>query len=410
MKKIGILTYHCVTNFGAQLQCLSTIGYLKNNGYDPIVLNWWPYDLENFYLNQVPKCQYDEQMSFANQVMPLTKVCRTIEDICTEIENNQIEAVFLGSDALFDYFPIRHRQHFDKKKMRLTQPKKVDCNHDLPNPFWGSFNDVISHKVPYCGFSISSQNSPYHKLSSEERAELKRLLLNFKGLTVRDEWTKNFITSVSGRDDIFVTPDPVFAFNRNTNFHISKDELLKKYNLPTDYILISFCQNVLSDDFVNTIIHNVEKATGGSCVSFPMPRRLRQFDTKYSIELPLPPLDWYFLIKYSNGYIGELMHPIIVSLHNSVPFFCFDQYGTEETVIPLLWHRFLPKSSKIFDILRLSGLLNNMCAYANVKKLTPEAVVENFLNFDKDKCASFADGRYEKYKEGMSYVLNSLEK
>lgn len=406
--KIGILTYHCVTNFGAQLQCLSTIGYLKKHGYEPIVINWWPKDLEEFYLREVPRIQYDEQMSFAQREMPLTCLCRTIEDVCIEIEKNQIEAVFLGSDALFDYFPKRHRQHFDKRKLRLTKPHKVACNHDLPNPFWGSFNDIINTRVPYCGFSISSQNSPYHKLNNEEKAELKRLLLNFKGLTVRDEWTKNFVTSVSGRNDVFVTPDPVFAFNDNTDFHIRKEELLKKYNLPSNYILISFCQNILSDDFVNNVIQKVEKETGASCVSFPMPRRLRQFDTKYSIELPLPTLDWYYLIKYSNGYIGELMHPIIVSLHNSVPFFCFDQYGTEATVIPLLWRRFLPKSSKIYDILRLSGLLDNMCPYARIKNLTPEIVVDNFLKFDKEKCAKFADDRYKKYKEGMSYVLKTL--
>lgn len=30
--KIGILTYHCVPNFGAQLQTISTVGYVKKNG------------------------------------------------------------------------------------------------------------------------------------------------------------------------------------------------------------------------------------------------------------------------------------------------------------------------------------------------------------------------------------------
>ena len=42
--KIGILTYHSVYNFGANLQVLSTVGYLKNNGFEPIVINWIPED------------------------------------------------------------------------------------------------------------------------------------------------------------------------------------------------------------------------------------------------------------------------------------------------------------------------------------------------------------------------------
>lgn len=41
----------------------------------------------------------------------------------------------------------------------------------------------------------------------------------------------------------------------------------------------------------------------------------------FSITTPLPPLDWYALIKYAKGYIGENMHPIVVALHNAVPCF-----------------------------------------------------------------------------------------
>lgn len=49
--KIGILTYHCVPNFGAQLQALSTVCYLKRAGYEPILLNWYPKDLQVMYEN-----------------------------------------------------------------------------------------------------------------------------------------------------------------------------------------------------------------------------------------------------------------------------------------------------------------------------------------------------------------------
>ena len=150
---------------------------------------------------------------------------------------------------------------------------------------------------------------------------------------------------ICGRQDVTVTPDPVFAFNINTSYSVLKADLLKKYKLPKNYILISFCHDYLSCDYVNRIITQVEDATGCSCVSFPMPRKLKEYNTKYSVSLPLPTLDWYYLIKYSQGYIGELMHPIIVSLHNSVPFYCFDQYGTFKTVIPMIWHKKIPESS-----------------------------------------------------------------
>ena len=44
--KIGILTFANVPNFGAKLQALSTISYLQNHGYNPILIKWEPEDFE----------------------------------------------------------------------------------------------------------------------------------------------------------------------------------------------------------------------------------------------------------------------------------------------------------------------------------------------------------------------------
>lgn len=405
--RIGILTYHCVTNFGAQLQALSTIGYMRKNGHEPIILNWFPQDLEDFYLRQHPRCQFDEQFQFAMNVMPVSELCRTSDELYRQIDNLNLDAIFLGSDALFDYVPLKSRFRYNRRKLKKI-PMHVTCNHDLPNPFWGSFNDNIKKKIPYSGFSISSQNMPYYDLSSEEKKELGRLLQNFSMITSRDEWTMEMIKNVSGRDDITITPDPVFAFNYNTNYNIKKEELLKKYNLPDNYILISFCKERLSDSFVNEVVAMVEAKTGSTGVSFPMPRGLKKFRTRKSIELPLPTLDWYYLIKYSQGYIGELMHPIIVCLHNSVPFFCFDQYGTSKRIIPFLWSEFIPESSKIYDILNRADMLQNMCSYKYVNKITPDNVVQRFFGFDKDKCSTFAEKQYTSYIKGMGKVMSSI--
>lgn len=407
MKRIGILTYHCVPNFGAQLQALSTIGYLHNHGYDPIILNWYPQDLEEFYLKRAHKEQNACQYSFSQTEMPVSNRCSTLDELCKEIERLQLDGIFLGSDALFDYIPESCRYNLSLKKFKKV-PFFVESNHRLPNPFWGSFDDYLTKHVPFVGFSISSQNMPYSKLNSEERVELKRLLLKFKGLTSRDEWTKKMIENVSGRTDISITPDPVFSFNQNTRFNITKEDICKKYNLPENYILISFLYPIASDEFVNGIIRLVEEKTGAECVSFPMPDKLRKFNTKHTINLPLNPLDWYYLIKYSRGYIGERMHPIVVSLHNSVPFFCFDQYGANVVVIPRVWTRFVPKSSKIYDILGKAGFLDNTCFYKDIKSITPEYVVNRFLAFDHNKCNLFAKNMQDNYNYGMDKLIHLL--
>lgn len=406
MKNIGVLTYHCIPNFGAQLQALSTIGYLRKHGYNPIMLHWYPKDLEEFYYKRAPREQNELQMKFAESRMPISKLCRSIEELCKEIQRLNIEAIFLGSDALFDYTPSFFRYNYSIRKLKRI-PIFVTSNHRLPNPFWGSFNDILNPPIPFVGFSISSQNMPYKNLNKEEKRELKRLLLRFKGLTVRDKWTRKLVKYTS-KQDVKITPDPVFAFNQNTDYHISKEFICNKYQLPENYILISFLYPLLPDEFVNKVIELVEKETGAECVSFPMPDKLRKFNTKHTIELPLNPIDWYFLIKYSRGYIGERMHPIVVALHNSIPFFCFDQYGAKVVIIPRLWSVFKPKSSKIYDILEKAGFLDNMCFYPQINKLKPKDVVDKFLSFDKEKCSNFSNQMQNNYNIGMDTVLKLL--
>ena len=53
MKKFGILTYHWVSNFGAQLQTLSTYKCIEKSGNMPIIINWIPDDLKKYYDNKL---------------------------------------------------------------------------------------------------------------------------------------------------------------------------------------------------------------------------------------------------------------------------------------------------------------------------------------------------------------------
>ena len=78
--KIGILTYHCVPNFGAQLQATSTVGYLKRMGHEAVVLNWYPKDLEDMYSNRIPKEQVSSHNNYTKDNLPVTDICRSEKD------------------------------------------------------------------------------------------------------------------------------------------------------------------------------------------------------------------------------------------------------------------------------------------------------------------------------------------
>lgn len=98
--KIGILAYHYVYNFGANLQVLSSFRYLKNNGFRPIVINWIPKDLEVYYNQIILAVQADAHKKFILDRLPCSDVCRNEGEIVNVIQNQNIKGLIIGSDAL----------------------------------------------------------------------------------------------------------------------------------------------------------------------------------------------------------------------------------------------------------------------------------------------------------------------
>ena len=409
--KIGILTYHCVPNFGAQLQCVSTVGYLRNLGYEPIVLHWYPHDLEDMYRNRISAEQIKTHMLFAENYLPLSRLCRTEEDVLSEIERLEIDAIFAGSDALFKYVPQSRRVVFSKRKFRFVKQHVLSVENIDGNVFQGAFLEKSNRDIKAVAFSVSSQNCPYMELSELEREAIKSSMSHYAKISARDEWTRDMVQYITGRHDVDVTPDPVFAFNQNCYLQLpSKEKILKTFGLPEKYVLMSFWTKRLPKSYACTIAHELEKK-GLAPVAFPMPEYLLDFDLGNKINLPLSPLDWYALIKYSYGYIGERMHPIVVSLHNAIPFFCFDEYGTFEKSLFGLRKKYIPSSSKTYHILNKAGLGEYMYSYLDETSEMPKPseVVCKIIDFPKQKCFDFAMGYLDAYNQSMKKILKGLE-
>lgn len=404
---IGILTYHCVPNFGAQLQVISTVGYLKRIGHNPIVLHWYPKDLEDMYLKRIPQIQILCHEKFTNDTLPVTNICRTEDELLKEILSNRIDGIICGSDALFKYIPIKRRAYFSRRQLHYVSRKVLSVESLAGNPFFGDFISRLPKRMSVVAFSVSSQNCPFDVMNEDEKNEMKSYLTYFSAITVRDQWTKEMVERITDFKDVQITPDPVFSFNQNVYFQLpSKERLQKKYGLHDDYILVSFGKRFIKKHEISDIGKEL-KYRGVQSVCFPMPEGLNNVGLDKEIELPLTPIEWYALIIYSKGYIGERMHPIVVSIHNSIPFFVFDEYG----IISRTCFGFIKKhnleSSKTYGIVEKAGLLDYYYSYHQGKPL-PQAktVVERLLSFDKKKCSQFA-ARYQKYYEqSMDSILD----
>lgn len=407
--KIGLLAYHSVCNFGAMLQLLSTYMFLENHGHEPVVINWVAKDLEEYYAQNTPVSQIENQKKLRLKLWKETCLCRTIEDVANIISTEHIEAVIIGSDAVAQHHPLFERIIFPCRNIIAINPVTSDVV--FPNPFWGIWTDYLDKPVPVALMSAASQDSKYKYISKKLRKQMKERIMAFCYVSVRDVDTQKMFSFITeGQCCPSVTPDPVFAFNQNAASLVpSKEELMKKYGLSDKYMLISFKnekRSNVSQTWLNEF-QDIAKHHGIQCVSLPFSTSLSAGELESEIALPLNPIDWYALLKYSCGYIGNNMHPIVVCIHNAVPFFSFDNYGTKHAN-----GLFCDSStSKIRHILKVANLLDCRIASNSLFRRTPspEHVFNKLQTFDKAKCITFAQSYLCKYNEMMTTMLKHIE-
>ena len=181
-------------------------------------------------------------------------------------------------------------------------------------------------------------------------------------------------------------------------------DVKEQFNLPENYVLVSMKCRMLDNMLWMDKLKSEMKKLYLECVALPMPTGIEfKHNFDFSITTPLPPLDWYALIKYAKGYIGENMHPIVVALHNAVPCFCFDTYG----VLKYARCVCVEESSKIYDIMsRFSLLDNRINAYSRFWKCPPvDIVINRILHFDVIACQKTALNYYNNYEQMMSSIL-----
>lgn len=403
--KVGILTYHAACNFGANLQALSTVEYFRNSGDEVRLINFYPDELEQYYLKRSPEVQYEEHRCFREEHLPLTRRCRDEHEVAEVIEEEKIEAVIIGSDAVMQHHPLRSRIIFPCSRIiSVYQPTN---DRMCPNPFWGSFVPLLRKPIPVCYMSASSQNSAFQMATAKERKTMRECLERFAYISVRDDWSARMVTSITdGRVAPDITPDPVFAFNHNVRKQISEKEIKIKFHLPERYFLLSFLNNeTVSVDWLSQFKELANK-NGIECVAMPFPNGVHyKHPFEHELTLPLSPLEWYALIKYSAGYVGHNMHPIVVSLHNAVPCFSFDQYG-------IVKYRLFTneKSSKIYHIMNRFGVIQNRFSDIGAFRKAPSAemVYDRLMSFDKELVRKNAAEYLDEYLVMMGKIENHI--
>ena len=323
------------------------------------------------------------------------------DDVVAAIDKYHIDAIIIGSDAVVQHHPLLSRIHRGRRKpFYISHPAPERM---FPNPFWGcGFDD----KIPTVMMSVSSQNSKYSQFSKSLKSRMFKTLNNMKYISVRDTWTLNMMKAIGVNHDVKVTPDPVFAFNYNAGHLVpSEDDIRKRFSLPKDYVLVSLHSQSLTLKTLDEL-KSMFKAVGKTCVAVPMPGGVRyQHHFDYEIKVPLSSIDWYALIKYASGYVGSNMHPIIVSLHNAVPCFSIDHWGTKD-----FFNRTVRDgSSKVEHIMGVFGLKNYVKPIDNdICYVEASVIVDAIQKFPCEHVRKVALDKYDEYQKMMGEIMNKI--
>lgn len=158
-----------------------------------------------------------------------------------------------------------------------------------------------------------------------------------------------------------ITPDPVFNFNENVDLSGIEKQVLEKFNITKEYYLISMPQ-----PFNKKLIQwakdfgKIVRTNGYDLIELPRQTGKADLEVKQMPYHIITPLEWYILLKNAKGYVGGLMHTIVSCVHNKIPFYSFDYYGTSSMHNIYVDYT----TSKVYQIIKQCGLLEY---YTNIR-------------------------------------------
>jgi len=105
MSKVGLLTFHHVHNYGAVLQCWSSVQVLRTLGHTVTVLDYRPHDprlarrgLRRF----VPSLGHWKMRWFVTRNLPMSEgPLRTVEELDAFVRRSSFDALVCGSDQVW---------------------------------------------------------------------------------------------------------------------------------------------------------------------------------------------------------------------------------------------------------------------------------------------------------------------
>lgn len=309
--KIGILTFHWATNYGAVLQAYALQQYLVSEGFDTVIINYVPKRLEVSLMNCFRSRSISDFLKkmriyrkelrirkFRNENLIETKKYSVYNQISSDLADS-LDFVITGSDQVWN-------QYF------ITNSGDTQFNTSY---FLSCFNQGIK-KIAY---AVSFGCVEYPEALSKKIAPL---ITNFQSIGVRENSGKSILKAMN-YDESVVVCDPTLLLNRSKYF-----SLFSGFKTEDVFTFVY----LLRDD-TELLLRKVKKDCNLT-------------NTKVSSEECLE--SWLANIFYSNLVITNSYHGMIFSILFEKDFI-------------VLLERDEPMNDRFYTLLSRIDLLNRVC-------------------------------------------------
>ena len=280
--KIGILTFHWATNYGAVLQCYALQSYLSQMGHDVSVINYKPRQFDNNIRSFLKFRKFLHLADFVRELKKERAIAQFRNDHLNQsrrcFDMNQVADVAKGYDVI------------------------IAGSDQILNPYFLMYGEGGITPTYFLGFPFDGKKIAYAvsfgctEYPKDASAYAKKLIGNFEYLSVRENSGADIVRKI-GADRVMIVPDPTALMPKDFYSQLVVDSEAS----PRDYTYLFFLRNI--KERISALREVVEGAT-----------LWNNNDGSYGIG------NWLRNIALSMGVVTDSFHAMMMALKLEVPF------------------------------------------------------------------------------------------
>jgi len=279
--KIGIVTFFYANNYGGVLQAFALQKFLKNNSIDSEFINYIPDEkstilasFKKFLKKLLKKNKLEDFNQLFKEFRENNLIISEKFTANSDLKNNKYDIVISGSDQIWNSRLNKHNTGYFTLDFINNDTKKISYASCIGQP--EQITDYI--------YSYDSINT-------------------FDNVSVRNEFSKEFLQNNLTAKDIFVACDPTML--------IDFSDL--KYELPFKEYILVYSLNMSLEELLNKVIKEVKEIHDIPIVVLNSKYNAVVYDDHISVS-DAKPEQWIYLFKHASYVITDSFHGVIFSL------------------------------------------------------------------------------------------------